>query len=249
MNVLSKFFLTALLLGLTVAASAAEVQVAVAANFAGPFAKIAAAFTAETGHTTLVSVGATGKFYAQIKAGAPFEVLLAADEDTPKKLVSEGDAVGGSEFTYATGKLVLWSASLPQVDGWALLGQDSVHHIAICNPKLAPYGLAAEQALRAAKLYDVLAPKFVVAESIAQAYQFTASGNAELGFVALSQVAVPDKPAVGAYWPVPENLYAPIHQDAVLLKKGQDNPAAIALLKYLQSDSARAVIKAYGYRL
>lgn len=227
-----------------------EVQVAVAANFAGPFEKIAADFAAETGHKAVVSVGATGKFYAQIKNGAPFEILLAADDETPTKLVTESDAVAGSQFTYAYGKLVLWSAQAGLVDDkGAVLTRADIAHIAICDAKLAPYGLAAEQALKSSKLYDSLKPKFVIAESISQAFQFVASGNAQIGFVALSQVAVPGKPQQGSYWIVPANLYSPIQQDAVLLKKGAGNPAAVALLKFLKSDKARALIKSYGYDL
>lgn len=232
------------------AACGAEVQVAVASNFVGPFARIAADFAAETGHKAIVAIGATGKFYAQIHNGAPFEVLLAADDETPKKLLADGLGVTGSAFSYARGKLVLWSAKAGVVtDGGAVLKQPGIEHIAICDAKLAPYGLAAEQALRSLKLYDALRPKFVTAESISQAYQFTASGNAEIGFVALSQVAVPGKPQTGSYWLVPANLYSPIVQDAVLLKKGEANPAAVALMKYLKSDKARAVIRAYGYEL
>ena len=247
-HLVSASFLAALVFG--VSAQAAEVQVAVAANFAGPFEKIAADFAAETGHKAIASVGSTGKFYSQIKNGAPFEILLAADDETPKKLIAESDGVTGSQFTYARGKLVLWSAKPGVVDDkGAVLTKADIAHIAICDPKLAPYGLAAEEALKASKLYDTLKPKFVTAESISQAYQFTASGNAEIGFIALSQVAVPGKPQTGSYWIVPANLYSPIQQDAVLLKKGEANPAAMALLKYLKSDKARAVIKSYGYEL
>ena len=242
--------LAAWLLGLSCVAQAADVQVAVAANFAGPFEKIAADFAAETGHKAVVSVGSTGKFYSQIKNGAPFEILLAADDETPKKLITETDGVAGSQFTYAIGKLVLWSAKPGVVDDkGAVLSKADIVHIAICDPKLAPYGLAAEEALKASKLYDTLKPKFVTAESITQAYQFTASGNAEIGFIALSQVAVPGKPQTGSYWIVPANLYSALRQDAVLLKKGEANPAAAALLKYLKSEKAKVVIKSYGYEL
>lgn len=254
MSVVLRSLLFACVTLLAGVAQAAEVQVAVAANFSGPFEKIAADFAAETGHKAVVAVGATGKFYSQIKNGAPFEILLAADDETPKKLVNEGDGVVGSEFTYARGKLVLWSAKPGVVDDkgavlGTLLTRSDIAHIAICDPKLAPYGLAAEEALKASKLYDTLKPKFVTAESITQAYQFTATGNAEIGFVALSQVAVPGKPQAGSYWIVPANLYSPLQQDAVLLKKGENNPAAQALLKFLKSDKARAVILSYGYEL
>lgn len=238
----------AALLAAFAVAHAAEATVAVAANFAGPFARIGEAFTAATGHTLKVSTGSTGAFHAQIKAAAPFEVLLAADDETPKQLVAEGLAVAGSNFTYAIGKLVLWSAQPGYVDDQgAVLASGRFAHIAIANPKLAPYGAAGVETLKSRGLADTLAPKVVTAESIAQAFQFVASGNAELGFVALSQVAVPGKPVVGSYWLVPANLYGQIRQDAVLLKVGEKNPAAVALLDYLKGDAARAQIQAWGY--
>ncbi len=236
------------LVGFAGVAHAGEVQVAVAANFAGPLARIAESFTAATGHKLVVSAGATGKFYTQIQAGAPFEVLIAADDETPKKLVAEGLAVAGSNFTYAIGKLVLWSAKPDFVDaeGRVLAGK-AYEHLAIANPKLAPYGAAGVEVLKARGLYDAVAPRLVTAESIAQAYQFVSTGNAELGFVALSQVAVPGKPAQGSYWLVPSALYGRIRQDAVLLKTGEKNAAAAALLDYLKSAPAQAVVEAYGY--
>jgi len=231
-------------------AQADQVQVAVAANFAGPFQKIAADFAADTGHTAVAITGSTGKFYTQIKSGAPFEVLLAADDETPKKLEDEGLAVKGQHFTYAKGTLVLWSAKPGFVDNQGqVLSKGSFNHLALANPKLAPYGAAAEQTLKALGLYDSLLPKFVQGDNIAQTQQFIATGNAELGFVALSQVAPPDKPAVGSWWVVPAKLYTPILQDATVLKKGEGNPAAAALMKYLRGDKAQAVIRAYGYGL
>jgi molybdate transport system substrate-binding protein len=231
-------------------AHAGEVQVAVAANFAGPLARIAEGFTAATGHVLKASAGATGKFYTQIISGAPFEVLIAADDETPKKLVAEGHAVAGTNFTYAFGKLVLWSAQSGFVDDQgAVLASDKVKHVAIANPKVAPYGAAAMELIKARGLTDSVTPKLVTAESIAQAYQFVFTGNAELGFVALSQVAVPGKPTVGSYWMVPSNLYGEIRQDAVLLKPGADNPAARALLAYLKSDPAKKLIREFGYGL
>jgi molybdate transport system substrate-binding protein len=230
---------------------AGEVQVAVAANFAGPLAKIAEGFGAASGHVLKVSSGATGKFYAQITAGAPFEVLIGADDETPKRLITEGHAIAGTHFTYAIGKLVLWSAQPGLVDAQgSVLGADKlkqVAHIAMANPKVAPYGAAALEVLKARGVADAVGPKLVIAESIAQAYQFVFTGNAELGFVALSQVAVPGKPALGSYWLVPANLYGEIRQDAVLLKAGEKNPAAAALLAYLKSDAAKAVIRDFGY--
>jgi molybdate transport system substrate-binding protein len=227
---------------------AAELQVAVAANFAGPMEKIAAAFSAATGHTVKLSAGATGKFYSQIAAGAPFELLIAADDETPKKLIAEGHAVAGSQFTYAIGKLVLWSARPGFVDSQgAVLGSGAFAHLAIANPKVAPYGAAALQVLRSRGLAEALAPKLVTGQSIAQAFQFVATGNADLGFVALSQVAVPGKAVPGSFWLVPQELYTEIRQDAVLLKPGADSAAARALLAYLRSAPAQQVIRAYGY--
>lgn len=247
---MSRLVLAGVLSFMAWSAQADQVQVAVAANFAGPFQKIAADFAAATGHTAVVITGSTGKFYTQIKSGAPFEVLLAADDDTPRKLEDEGLAVKGQHFTYAKGTLVLWSTKPGFVDKQGqVLGQGAFNHLALANPKLAPYGAAAEQTLKALGLYDSLLPKLVQGDNIAQAQQFIASGNAKLGFVALSQVAPPDKPAVGSWWVVPAKLYAPILQDATLLKKGEGKPAAMALMKYLRGEQAQAVIKAYGYGL
>lgn len=232
------------------AASAGEVQVAAATHFAGPLARIGAAFTAATGHTLKISTGSTGKFYSQVRSGAPFEVLLAADEETPKKLEAEGHAVTGTRFTYAIGKLVLWSATPGLVDDkGAVLASDRYRHIAIANPKVAPYGVAAQEVLRARGLLEQVTPRLVTAESIAQAYQFTATGNAEIGFVALSQVAVPGKPATGSLWLVPPQLHTELRHDAVLLKAGARNPAARALLDYLRSPAAQQVIGTFGYGL
>ncbi len=242
--------LFALALSVATLARAGEVQVAVAANFAGPIAKIGEGFTAATGHTLKVSTGATGKFYTQILSGAPFEVLVAADDETPKKLIAEGHAVAGSNFTYALGKLVLWSAQPGFVDAQgAALGSDKVRHVAIANPKIAPYGAAGLEVIKARGLSEALTPKLVTGESIAQVYQFVATGNAEIGFVALSQVVVPGKPVTGSYWTVPANLYGEIRQDAVLLKAGADNPAAKALLDHLKSEPARKLIREFGYGL
>ena len=238
----------AMAMAMNVGALAGEVQVAVAANFAAPLAKIGEGFTAATGHTLKLSSGATGKFYAQIVSGAPFEVLVAADDETPKKLVAEGHAVAGSNFTYALGRLALWSAMPGYVDAQgAVLGAGTFAHLAIANPKVAPYGAAAMAVLKARGLTEALTPKLVTGESIAQAYQFVATGNAELGFVALSQVLVPGKPAIGSHWLVPPSLHGEIRQDAVLLKPGENNPAAAALLAWLKGDAARRLIQAHGY--
>jgi molybdate transport system substrate-binding protein len=229
-------------------AQAGDVPVAVAANFAGVLAPLGRAFTAATGHTLKVTAGATGKFATQIAAGAPFEVLLAADDDTPRKLIADGLAVAGSNFTYALGRLVLWSAQPGFVDDQgAVLAKGNFVHLAIANPKLAPYGAAAMEVLRARGWAEALAPKFVTGENIAQTFQFVATGNAELGFVALSQVAVPGRPANGSFWRIPDTLYREIRQDAVLLKAGEKNPAALALLTFLKSDSAKKLIRTWGY--
>lgn len=231
-------------------AHADEVLAAVAANFAGPVAQIAADFKARTGHTVKLSSGATGKFYSQVVAGAPFEVLLAADDETPRRLIGEGHAVAGSAFTYAVGQLVLWSPQAGLVDDQgAVLASAKFARLAIANPKLAPYGQAAAEVIKARGLTDVLAPKLVTGENIAQTHQFVATGNAELGFVALSQVLVPGKPAVGSQWRVPASLYTPIQQDAVLLKSGAGKAAATAFLAYLKTAPTQAVIQAHGYGL
>ena len=243
--------LSLLLLALPSGACAAEVHVAVAANFAGPMARIAEGFTAATGHTLKLSSGATGRFYSQIVAGAPFEVLLAADDETPARLVKEGHAVTGSDFPYAVGKLVLWSAQPGLVDAQgAVLARSDWKHLAIANPRTAPYGRAAMQVLKARGLNPGAAGRVVTGESIAQTHQFVLTGNADLGFVALSQVQqvqTPGQAAVGSMWLVPAALYGEILQSAVLLKAGEKNPAAMALLAWLKGDAARAVIQAYGY--
>lgn len=231
-------------------AAADEVQVAVAANFSTPMQRIAADFERETGHKAQLSIGSTGKFYAQIKNGAPFEVLLAADEATPKRLEAEGAAVAGTRLAYAIGQLVLWSARPGFVDGAGdVLRKGDFRHLAIANPKTAPYGAAAVQTLEALKLFDALAPRFVQGENIAQTQQFVATGNAELGFVALSQVWRAGGIAEGSGWIVPAGLHAPIRQDAVLLAPGRDRPAAIALLRFLRGEPAQRVIREFGYAL
>jgi len=237
-----------MLAALASAAHADEVQVAVAANFSAAAQKIAAQFEHDTGHVVKLSFGATGKFYAQIEAGAPFDVLLAADQVTPGKLVTEGKAVPATLHTYAIGKLVLWSADPALVDAQGdVLKSDKWKHLSVADARLAPYGQAARETLAALKLTDAVQARVVTAENIGQAYQFVQTGNAELGFVALSQVATPGKAAAGSYWLVPASLYSEIRQDAVLLKTGEKNPAAAALLAYLKSAPAKAVIQAYGY--
>ena len=247
-----KPFISSLLAGLLLVATAVradEIPVAVAANFTAPFNKIAAEFEKETGHKVISSFGSTGKFYAQIKNGAPFEILLAADDKTPAMLIKEGAGVAGSQYSYAIGKLVLWSAKPAVVDAkGAVLKGGGFDHIALANPKLAPYGAAAIEAMKAMGVHDSLAPKFVTAESIAQAYQFVSSGNSLLGFVALSQV-LKDGQIGGSAWVVPAHLHTPIRQDAVMLTPGNGKAGAAALLKYLQGARAQAVIRSFGYDL
>jgi molybdate transport system substrate-binding protein len=229
---------------------AGEVQVAVAANFTAPVQAIAAQFEKDTGNKVVAAFGATGQFYAQIKNGAPFEVFLAADDSTPARLEAEKQTVPGSRFTYATGALALWSAAPDYVDAKGdVLKKNTFKHLAIANPKAAPYGLAATQTLEKMGLTQAVAPKIVEGQSIAQAQQFIASGNAELGFVALSQIYKDGKITGGSAWIVPANLHEPIKQDAVILEKGKDNPVAKAFVDYLKGPKAAAVIKSYGYQL
>jgi molybdate transport system substrate-binding protein len=232
------------------AAHADEVQVAVAANFTAPMQQIAAEFQKDSGHKAVLAFGATGKFYAQISNGAPFEVFLAADDATPARLEKESQTVPGTRFTYAIGKLVLWSARDGTVDGKGeVLKKGDFKHLALANPKTAPYGAAAVEAMNKLGVLARLQSRLVQGENIAQAHQFIVTGNAELGFVALSQVFKDGKVTSGSAWIVPGNLYQPIRQDAVLLAKGRNKPAASALLDYLKTDKARAIIKSYGYGL
>lgn len=229
---------------------AGEVSVAVASNFTAPMKIIAQAFERDTGHKAILSFGATGQFYAQIKNGAPFAVLLAADDETPARLEREGVAVAGTRFTYATGKIVLWSKKADLVDAKGeILKTGKFDKLALANPKLAPYGAAAMQILEKMNLTKQLGPKLVEASNIGQTFQFVSSGNAALGFVALSQVFENGKLKEGSGWVVPSNLYSPIKQDAVLLTSGKANGAAQALLQYLRSDKAKAIIVSFGYDL
>ena len=239
-----------LVCGLSFQAAADEVQVAVAANFAVPMQQIAADFEKDTGHKARLAFGGTGKLYAQIANGAPFAILLAADDTTPEKLEKDGLGVAGSRFTYAIGKLVLWSSKAGYVDEQGeVLTKGNFAHLAIANPKLAPYGVAATETLRALKQLEAVQPTLVTGENIAQTYQFVASGNAELGFVALSQVMKDGRIADGSGWIVPESLYQPIRQDAVLLENGKQQAAALALMQYLRGEKASALIRSFGYEI
>ncbi len=225
---------------------AAQTNVAVAANFTEPAKEIAAAFKAKTGHEVVLSFGASGQFYSQITQGAPFQVLLSADDARPKKLIDDGLAVPDSRFTYAIGKLVLWSKTPGLVTGEETLKTATFAKLSICNPAAAPYGAAAMETMKSLKVLDTLQPKLVEGATITQAYQFVETGNAELGFVALSQLTGPE---TGSRWLVPQELYSPIRQDAVLLKTGVSNEAATGFIAFLKSPEARAIIEKYGYVL
>ncbi|WP_263141184.1 molybdate ABC transporter substrate-binding protein [Pseudomonas sp. RIT-PI-AD] len=244
----SRLFLLLCAIAGVQAAYADEVQVAVAANFTAPMQAIAADFEKATGHSVVAAYGATGQFYAQIQNGAPFEVFLSADDSTPAKLEQEGKTLAGSRFTYSIGTLALWSAKDGFVDGQgAVLKGEGFQHLSIANPKTAPYGLAATQVMAKLGLTEKLAGKLVEGQNITQAYQFVSTGNAELGFVALSQIYKDGKVTGGSAWIVPANLHEPIRQNAVILAKGKDNPAAKAFVDYLKSDKAGALIERYGY--
>lgn len=242
---MTRFLLAAVaLLSVSATARADEFNVAVAANFTAPAKEIATAFEQKTGHKAVLSFGATGQFYAQIKQDAPFVVFLAADDETPKKAVEEGLAVPESRFTYAVGRLVLWTKASDAPLGEDTLRKGAFEKLSIANPATAPYGAAAVQAMKKMGVYEAIQPKIVQGNSIAQAFQFADTGAAELAFVALSQViAKPD----GTRWPVPEALHDPIFQDAVLLKRGAGNEAASAFLAFLNGPEAAAVISKYGY--
>lgn len=246
----SRLFAPLLALPLSVCVHAAEVSVAVASNFTAPMKAIAAEFEKDTGHKAAPAFASSGKFYAQIKHGAPFQVFLSADDETPAKLGQEGLADPASRFTYATGNLVLWSAQPGLLDAKAeVLKTGRFNKLALANPKLAPYGKAAVEVLTGMGLLETLSPKFVQGENIAQTWQFVSTGNAELGFVALAQVMKDGKVASGSAWIVPSKLHSPIRQDAVILAAGKGNPAAEALMKYLKGDKAKAIIKSYGYEI
>jgi molybdate transport system substrate-binding protein len=239
----------ALALTLGAMARAETALVAVAANFAGAAEALAPMFTKATGHEVQLTTGSTGKLYAQIGEGAPFEVLLSADAATPEKLEGEGRAVAGTGFTYAVGQLALYSADPARIgaDGKTALTDSDLRFIAIANPELAPYGAAAREALQAMGLWEALQPKIVMGQNIGQTHALVDTGAAEVGFVALSAIVAPGTKAKGSHWPVPQAMFAPIRQDAVLLRAGQDNPAAVAFLDFMRSPQAVEVIAAYGY--
>jgi molybdate transport system substrate-binding protein len=243
-TVIAASFLLASLLATR--ADAGQTHVAVAANFMEPAREIATLFQKKTGHEAILISGASGNFFSQITHGAPFEVFLSADEERPRMAVEQGFAVPGSLFTYAIGKLVLWSRVIDVTKGEAALKAGAFQKISIANPTAAPYGAAAVETMKALGVYDTLQPQLVQGSSIAQAFQFVDTRNAELGFVALSQLYGTKE---GTRWLVPEKLHAPIRQDAVLLKTGADDEAAKAFLSFLKGPEAHAIIERYGYAL
>jgi len=225
-------------------ARAGEVKVAVAANFTEAAKEIGALFEQSTGYKAVFSFASTGTLYTQITQDAPFAVFLAADQKHPEKAIDEGFAVSGSQFTYATGKIVLFSRDRSLVKGEATLKDGNFTRIAIANPVTAPYGAAAIAVLKKLGVYAAVEPRIVQGNNIAQTYQFVETGNAELGFVALSQIV---RKVDGSRWLVPEDLYPKIAQDAVLLKRDADNPAARAFLEFLKGPEAANVIMKFGY--
>lgn len=246
-------FASSLLLVLLLAGPVAgeEAVVAVAANFTEVAERLEGTFERQSGHSLTFVVGSTGKLYAQIAHGAPFDAFLAADQARPERLEEEGLAVAGSRFTYATGRLTLWSREPGGVgsDGAATLRQGKFRLLAIANPDLAPYGAAARQTLESLDLWTALEDQVVLGETVGQAHALVASGNAELGFVALSYVLSPRNEIPGSRWDVPAELHAPIRQDAVLLTRAAANPAARGFLDFLRGDAAKTVIESYGYRV
>ena len=230
-------------------ASAEQVLVAVAANFASPFHEVAMEFEESTGHYVRVAAGSSGHFFSQIKNGAPFDVFFSADMERPKLLEEEGLGVKDTRFTYAVGRLVLWSPNTDLVKGEHTLRSKHFTRLAMANPKTAPYGVAAMQAMQQLKLWESLQPHIVMGENLGQTLGFVESGNAQLGFVALSQVMDPKFKGKGTRWDVPIHLHEPIQQDVILLMKGKDNPAAKALMEFIRGPQAKAIIERYGYAL
>ena len=229
---------------------AGEVQVAVASNFVGTLHELALDFEATTDDHVLISSGSTGKLHAQITHGAPFEIFLAADGNSPQRLEQEGQAIADTRFTYALGRLALWSARSGVVDdGQTVLQEGKFRHLALANPRTAPYGTAALQVLKSLDLWKRVEPRVVLGENVAQAFSFVSTGNAEIGFVALAQLEGLDESRRGSFWVVPRKLHSPIEQQAVLLEAGRDNPTASRFLAYLRSPAARSIIERSGYEV
>jgi molybdate transport system substrate-binding protein len=234
---------------MTANAQAAEIKVAVASNFANVLKEIAVEFQKDTGHQLAITPGATGKFYAQISNGAPFDVFLSADDETPRKLAQEGKAITSSQFTYAIGRLALWSPNPEMVDKNAdILKTDKFKFIAIANAKVAPYGQAAVQTMQKLGVLTKIEPRVVQGESIAQTYQFVSTGNAQLGFVALSQIFEHGKIKTGSAWIVPEEMHEQLKQDAVILQTCKQTSVCQDLMDYLKSDKAKKMMASYGYK-
>ena len=230
-------------------AQAAEIKVAVASNFANVLKEIAVEFQKDTGHQLAITPGATGKFYAQISNGAPFDVFLSADDETPRKLAQEGKANASSQFTYAIGRLALWSPNPEMVDKNAdILKTDKFKFIAIANAKVAPYGQAAVQTMQKLGVLAKIEPRVVQGESIAQTYQFVSTGNTQLGFVALSQIFEHGKIKTGSAWIVPEEMHEQLKQDAVILQACKQTSVCQDLMDYLKSDKAKKMMASYGYK-
>ncbi len=244
-----RYWATIWIFGLCLVTSAAdEIRVAVASNFADTIREISGAYEEETGHRVLLSFGSTGKHYAQIRNGAPFDVFFAADVRRPELLEEEGVALPGTRFTYAIGRVVLWSPVSDLVDpAGKVLADGDFRYLSIANPRLAPYGKAAEQIMKEQGVWGTLEGRMVRGENIAQTYQFVRSGNAELGFVALSQIKSPGASAEGSSWLPPQSLYDPIEQQAVLLR--EDAVARDFLDFTRNSERARKIIRSYGYEL
>ena len=239
------FFFAVVLLAMP--ARAGEAQIAVAANFKPTLDALETTFEAKSSHTLVVTSGSTGKLYAQIRNGAPFDLFLAADQDRPSRLNASGAAVDGSRFTYAIGQLALWAPNA-DVIGPDELARGDFRRLAIANPDLAPYGAAARQVIAALHLAETTSGNLIFGENIGQAFAFVRTGNAELGFVALSQILSMSEASRGAYWTPPQELYDPVRQDAVLLARGRDNSTAIAFIEFLKSDEAAAIIESHGYQ-
>lgn len=230
--------------------SAAELNAAVASNFAVPMERIAALFHKESGHTVKISLAASGKLYTQIKGGAPFDVLLSADEEIPKRLIQEGLAVGGSRFIYATGRLVLWSAQPGLVDDkGSVLNTGNFDRLAIPNPIYSPYGVAAKETLTKLTMWNAIQKKLKKGDDVTQTYQLAASDRADLAFIAQSQIMHEGKVAVGSWWLVPASMHKPIRQSAVLLSSSKEQAAAKVFLEFLRSEKARAVMRGFEYEL
>lgn len=230
-------------------ASANQVTIAVASNFSAPAKAIAKAYEGESGYKVQLVIGSSGVLYAQIKSGAPFHVFLSADTIKPATLIEDNLAVSGSLYTYTTGTLVLWSATIGMVDqNGQVLRKGKFNHLALANPKFAPYGVAAAQVLKHLEYDELLQTKLVQGANIAQTFQFVQSGNAELGFISLSQIMAIEPHKRGYFWAVPTDLYDPIHQGAVLLAKGKNNKPAIDFLHFLQGKQAQKIMRNYGYQ-